>query len=121
MKPEPKRPSGGDPTPWFYRNVGAWLAPLERALGIDCRRFTRLASRRMDGPIGFRERVACRVHRLICALCREQDRRMRCLSDLIGRAARQQRFDPDAALSEEAKLRIRARLLDELTRGSGEG
>lgn len=121
MKPVPKRSSGGESTPWFYRSVGAWVAPLERALGIDCRRFTRLASRRMDGPLFLRERFAYRVHRLVCGLCREQDRRMRCLGEVIGLAARQQRFDADAAIPEEAKLRIRRRVLDELTKGPGEG
>lgn len=121
MKTPPKRPHGDDPTPWFYRVVGAWVVPVERALGIDCRRFTRLASRRMDGPTTVRERIAYRVHRMMCTLCRQQDRRMRRLGDVIELAAREQRFDADAMLPDDAKDRIRRRVLDELTKGGGEG
>ena len=121
MKPLPKRSPAGDPTPWFYRVIGAWMAPLERALGIDCRTFTRLASRRMDGPATLRERAGYRLHRLICVLCRQQDRRMRNLGAVIDLAAREQRFDPEAALPDEAKTRIRRRVLDELAKDPGEG
>lgn len=115
-----QEPGNGDPTPWFYRTAGVLLAPLERMLGIDCRRFTRLASRRMDGPLGLRERLACFVHRLVCVLCRVQDDRTRRLGEVLRLAASQQLFDAGAAMPEDAKERLRQRLRAE-TSDPGEG
>lgn len=121
MKPLPKRRAADAPTPWAYRVVGAWMVPLERLLGIDCRSFTRLASRRMDEPSGLRDRLRYHVHRLTCVLCRGQDARLRRLHDAIGLAAREQRFDADAAMPEDARHRLRQRVLDELAKSTDDG
>ena len=121
MKPLPKRSLPDVPTPWFYRVVGAWMAPLERALGIDCRTFTRLASRRMDGPVGLGERIRYHVHRLTCVLCRAQEARLHRLTGVIHQAAKEQRFGPEGAMPEDAKSRLRERVMEELAKGAGEG
>ena len=119
MNASPTRdPGDGDSTPWFYRTAGVLLAPLERKLGIDCRRFTRPASQRMDGPLGPRERLASFVHRLICSLCRVQEYRSRRLHDALNLAARRKRFDADTTMPDDAKERLRQRLLSEPAEGA---
>lgn len=113
MKPDRKRPAG-DRLPLYYRAMNVFTAPVERALGIDCRSFTRIASRRMDGPLDWKDALKWRVHRAICALCRRQDDRQNRLAEVVRLAAGRGAFDADATLPDAAKQRLRAKLVAEM-------
>ncbi|MFM2083116.1 MAG: hypothetical protein RL380_1807 [Verrucomicrobiota bacterium] len=99
--------------PALYRALAAVLGPLEKLLRLDCRSFTRLASAGMDRALTLGERVRYRLHRLICAICRAQDNRNRCLHELFTLADNDGQLDEETRLTENTKEKIRRRLTEE--------
>jgi hypothetical protein len=92
------------------------LGPLERWMKLDCRTFTRLASENLDRPLTFGERFRYRLHRIICAICRQQDKRMQQLRDVVHEAAQSPVTASQEELPNEARERIRQRVAEELRR-----
>jgi hypothetical protein len=73
---------------------------------ITCRHAAELASRALDEPLGLRQRLALRFHRMVCGLCRRFGHQIR----LIHRDAvdyfHETKKTPKATLSDTAKERI---------------
>ena len=103
-------------TPRFYRVLAALVGPLEKILGITCRDFTQLASIKLDRSLTVFERSRYFLHRLMCGLCRRQERRMRQLNRLAGDVISRAGRDAEVKLDAEARERIRERLERELKR-----
>ena len=103
-------------TPKFYSALAAVAGPLEKILGITCRDFTWLASAKLDRSLTFVERGQYLLHRLVCSLCRKQERRMRQLNRLAGDVLTRAGDETKVQLDAEARARIRERLAQELKR-----
>jgi hypothetical protein len=103
-------------TPRFYRALAAVAGPLEKILGITCRDFTWLASAKLDRPLTLMERSRYFLHRIVCSLCRKQERRMQQLNRLAGDVIVRTEKDNASQLPEDARARIRERLARELKR-----
>ncbi len=108
-------------TPMVYRLFAAVAGPLEKILGITCRDFTQLASAKLDQPLSAGERSRYLLHRLLCDICRRQENRMRQLNHLASATLRQAGDDAMVTLDDEARERIRKRILEELHNGSKPG
>jgi putative zinc finger protein len=52
---------------------------------LSCKEATRLASQGLDRELAFGERIALRVHLVICAGCRNVDRQLSFLRRAVGR------------------------------------
>jgi len=107
--------------PRLYRVFGAILGPVEKALGISCRDFTQLASAKLDQPLSAGEHCRYFLHRLICDICRRQEKRLRQLNRLASATLKQAGDDAMVKLDDEARERIRKRILEELRNGSKPG
>lgn len=114
MNPPTPSPQLPPRPPAWYRWHGVVLGPVEKLLGITCREFTRLASDRLDRRLKPGERLRYWVHRLICDICRRQDRRLRQLNALAGAALRGAHQDSTVQLDATVRERIRERLRQEL-------
>jgi hypothetical protein len=55
---------------------------------LSCKDVSRLLSQREDRKLGFSERVALRLHLLICDVCRNISRQMRFLRPAVQRLSR---------------------------------
>jgi len=97
------------------------LGPLEKVLGVSCRDFTRLASAKLDQPLSVGERSRYFLHRLICDICRRQEKRMHQLNRLASATLQRAGDDAMVKLDDEARERIRKRILEELHNGSKPG
>lgn len=78
---------------------------------LNCRDASRLISQRQDRPLGFRARLALRLHLWMCVSCRRFARQI----DLIrlalrGLGRRIESDGPGPDLSPEARARIRESL-----------
>ncbi|NNF42738.1 MAG: zf-HC2 domain-containing protein [Phycisphaerales bacterium] len=78
---------------------------------MSCRRATQLISESMDRPLTRRERVALRVHIVICGSCRRYRRQLARLRTALERLAATSEMataeGAPAVLSPEARTRIR--------------
>ena len=90
------------------------LGPVEKALGVSCRDFTRLASAKLDQPLSAGERSRYLLHRLICDICRRQERRMRQVNALAAESLRRASSTTEAQLDAAARERIRERVAREI-------
>lgn len=52
------------------------LHNIKMVLGLSCRHASVLLSRAQDGPLTFSERLAMRMHLLICRSCRRFNRQL---------------------------------------------
>lgn len=52
---------------------------------FSCKQLTQAVCRAMDEPVRMRERVAVRIHLMMCVYCRRFARQMRFLQQLSGR------------------------------------
>lgn len=89
---------------------------------LDCRHATQLASQAMEQRLPFRQRVALRLHLLMCDACTQFTRQLRLLRRAVAHLGRQVENDPGHGLSAGARERIAAavaaqsRQLDEARR-----
>lgn len=64
---------------------------------MDCRHATELLSQALDRPLGWRERVALRLHLLICDGCTRAKAQFRFLREALSRhPARPEKKDGDS-------------------------
>lgn len=76
---------------------------------IDCHRATFLISRRLDGTLDRRERLALRLHLMICRFCARFQRQSRALHRALrpgGPVALRLAETADLQLDSEARRRI---------------
>ena len=116
MPAEPNKPNPRPPA--FYRAMTTLIGPLEHWLGLGCRSYTRLASERLDRRLTLRDRLVCRLHWLICSICRAQNRRTEHLHELFKLAGGGQKLCDSAKMSDEAREKMRRQLAEELKSGS---
>lgn len=105
-------------TPGIYRALAAVAGPLEKILGITCRDFTQLASAKLDRSLTLFEGSRYLLHRLVCSLCRKQERRMRQLNRLAGDVLMQAGSDATVKLDAKVRARIAQRVLEEIKSAS---
>lgn len=63
---------------------------------LSCRHTSLLLSQREERPLSRRERLALRLHLLICVYCRRYARQLRRLRRMLRHLGRQTRLDPGA-------------------------
>lgn len=90
-----------------YRAVMGFLGLFDRWLHLSCRAFIRLASEKHERPLTLGERRRQTVHRLMCGICRLQERRMEQLLTLAHDVAHHSGEDSRAELSPESIERMR--------------
>lgn len=76
---------------------------------FSCREAVRLASEALDHPLTLRRRIELRVHLAMCDACRSYRRQVGALDRLV-RSRPRREDDLDAALTPEARERIRRAL-----------
>jgi hypothetical protein len=89
----------------------AQLESVWRVLTLRCEEASRLASESLDRPLPFEERLAMRLHQMICRSCRRYARQVVELRRISTRLAEQ--VDPPVLaipLPEEARERIKRTL-----------
>lgn len=117
MNPSSHRPESRPPKPpHLYRLMAVLAGPLERVLGITCRDFTQLASEKLDRPLTPGERRRYFLHRLLCDICRRQEKRIQQINRLAGAAIRESSRDTNVKLDNETLGRIRERVAREINR-----
>lgn len=103
MKPDsnlvPRRPG------LMYRLMMGLLGRFDRWVHQSCRTFIHRASEAFERPLTGRERLGQAAHRVLCSLCRTQERRLGQLSALAHEVAATGPETP--GLSDEARERIR--------------
>lgn len=79
---------------------------------FSCREASRLASEAQDHPLAMRQRMALRMHTMMCAACRSYERQILFIDRVF--KLRAQRGEPTIPTSEgldaAARERIRAKL-----------
>ncbi|MDZ8118218.1 zf-HC2 domain-containing protein [Pontiella agarivorans] len=76
-----------------------------------CKEISTLVSESLDRELSLRERMAMRVHLMMCSLCRTYSRQIGQLRSILQGAAKAE--PPPEPLPEEVRQRIRQRLSDE--------
>jgi hypothetical protein len=89
---------------------------FERLLFMSCRSFIRLASAKHERPLGMVERIRHAMHKIICRICRAQERHMDQLHALANSLGHHAMDESDAELSPEAMGRIRQAVAQAATR-----
>jgi hypothetical protein len=89
----------------LYRVMMGFVGRYERWVHQSCRTFIQRASASFERPLTPSERIGQATHRLLCSLCRVQERRL----SQLGQLAHEVAAEPPAApgLSSEARERIR--------------
>jgi Putative zinc-finger len=77
---------------------------------LSCKEVARLVSASLDGGLSFRQRLALRVHLLLCSGCCRFRRQMLFLREAVGRHTGADAPDDANGLSAEARERIRRAL-----------
>lgn len=73
---------------------------------LDCKHATQLASRALDQRLPFRQRVALRLHLLMCDACTQCVRQLHLMRRALTQLGRQVEHDLEVTLSEQARERI---------------
>lgn len=113
---EPTKPSLRRPG-LFYRVMMGFLGLFDRWLALSCRAFIQLASEKYERPLKLGERARRTVHRMMCGICRLQERRMDQLHALAHDVGLHAAEDSGAELSSESVERMRRAM----ARVSGKG
>jgi hypothetical protein len=116
MKPAATSSNALPPPPWLYRVAARVLGPLEKMLGITCRDFVELSSEKHECALSTGKNIRYFLHRLICAICRKQERRMEHLDQLAGDVICKEGCDHAIKLGPEARERIRENVALEIGR-----
>jgi predicted anti-sigma-YlaC factor YlaD len=77
---------------------------------LSCKEASRLVSQAQDRRLGWRERLALRLHLAFCDACREFSRQVAWLRQTLRHFARRAEQDEKVKLSPEAAARIRRAL-----------
>jgi len=101
---------------WTYRWMMGLVGYFERWLLMSCRTFTRLASEKHERPLTRFERTRQRLHRLVCEVCRTQERRLERLRDLVREIAADTDEFATVRLTESAARAIRDAMAAEARR-----
>jgi hypothetical protein len=87
---------------------------------INCEEHSRLASRDLDGPLSFWDRLSARVHRWVCPPCRQFKKQLDTIRSACKDGLAEFDEDQDAAgtttLPEDACQRMKAALREHLNR-----
>jgi len=113
-------PAVGPPPRRLLRRL--LLALVERYAAwvhTGCRPFTRLSSDRHERPLTIGETARLVFHRMVCRICRQQERRVEQLRALARELARSPEDDPSVRLSPEAVERMRRAVGEALRHGPG--
>ena len=82
---------------------------------LNCRQVTRLVSQSMDAKLRWYQSLGMRIHLLYCVWCRRYAAQLQILRKASKELAPGVDAAPSHTLSNEAKDRIRARLLEAQT------
>ncbi len=74
---------------------------------LDCRHASQLISQSMEKRLGFRQRIALRIHLMMCDACTQFSRQMELLRLAIKNLGDKVENDQQIRLSDEARERIR--------------
>jgi hypothetical protein len=85
---------------------------------LNCQETSRLLSQGLDRPLMFRERLALRLHLLMCGACQRFARQLRYLRQAMADMEMQAIADDRIKLGEKARNRIR-RILHGLAQDGG--
>lgn len=83
-----------------------WFKTVWLILTLRCNRSTQLASESLDRDLTRAERVAMRLHELICLHCRRFHEQIVALGEAARRRQNQATSVPGEILSSEARMRI---------------
>ncbi|HBE69000.1 MAG TPA: hypothetical protein DDW52_12700 [Planctomycetaceae bacterium] len=90
------------------------FAKVRYILTIRCREASRLASESLDRRLLVHERLALRLHQVVCWSCRQFERQLRLLRDAANRLHQApSESQPDAELSAAAKQRLKNLPIDD--------
>lgn len=92
------------------------LRSIWTILTLRCDGAARLLSDAEDRKLHLDERLALKLHLLICALCRRYRAQLRLLKELIALRPPTMTRSGQTALSDAAKSRIRAKVVEEMKR-----
>jgi hypothetical protein len=73
---------------------------------LDCKHATQLASRALDKRLPFRQRLALRLHLLMCGACTKFVRQLQLMRQALAQLGRHVEHDPSVTLSPQARERI---------------
>jgi len=73
---------------------------------LDCRHATFLASQSLEKRLPFRQRMALRLHLMMCDACTQFTRQLHLLRTALGQFGRQVENDENLVLSKQARERI---------------
>ncbi len=73
---------------------------------LDCKHATRLASQAMDCPLPWRQRIALRLHLLMCDACTQFVRQLHLLRAAVSRLEQRIENEATLVLSKSARKRI---------------
>ncbi len=104
--PSPRRPG------LVYRMMMSFIGLFDRWLHLSCRSFIQLASEKHERPLSRTERFRQGVHRLMCSICRVQEKRMDQLRSLARDVGRFAAEDSRDHLAPDAEARIRQAMID---------
>jgi len=84
------------------------LHDLKMVLTLSCDESSRLVSDRLERPLSRPERLAVRMHLMVCARCRRFRRNLNLLRDLLRRRSEECLTDTDmpSTLADDEKARI---------------
>jgi hypothetical protein len=77
VKPHPRRPG------LLYRSMMSFMGLFDAWLHLSCRSFVQTASCKYERPLTAGERFRQALHRIMCHICRIQERRMDQLRALV--------------------------------------
>jgi hypothetical protein len=113
MKPSASQTN--PPTPSRSYRVMMWMmSPAEKLLQITCRDFIQLASEKTDRPLSATETSRYYLHRMMCRICRRQEKRIQQINHRAGESIRKSANDGSVKLAAEARERIRDRVAQEM-------
>ena len=109
------KPTSPPPPGLRYRLMQRLMCPLMSMMGISCRHFARLAAEQIDRPLTRRERIALRVHCLMCHVCRPLPGQFKHLHHLVRCCGEHVETGyKEMTLPSETKKAIEAELLREV-------
>ncbi len=79
---------------------------------LTCKQATELASRNLDEPLTFKQRLGLKFHLMICSLCRAYERHIRFIKRASPQIDKHIESQTQHKLPETAKARIKQQLKD---------